>query len=187
MKKIMPIGPLMMEHRLIERMIGVIEKELNRLENEELLVPTLIDTFIDFIRTYADRCHHGKEEDIFFRELKQKSLSSEHEKILYELIEEHTFGRKLTKQMAYANMNYVKGDGKSFETIVGCMKTLVDFYPQHIEKEDKHFFIPVMQYFSSEEKDSMLKEGFEFDKNLIHTKYQDIVARAEELSGKEKG
>ena len=183
----MPIGPLMIEHRLIERMISVIEKELNRLENEKLLEPTLIDTFIDFIRTYADRCHHGKEEDILFRELKQKSLSSEHEKILYELIEEHKFGRKITKQMADATMNYVKGNGKSFETIVGCMKTLVDFYPQHIEKEDKHFFIPVMQYFSSEEKDSMLEEGFEFDKNLIHAKYKDIVVHTEALYRKKKG
>jgi len=34
-----------------------------------------IDTAVDFIRTYADRCHHGKEEDIRFRELKKKPIA----------------------------------------------------------------------------------------------------------------
>ena len=33
---------------------------------------------------------------------------------------------------------------------------LVEFYPQHIDKEDKHFFIPCMAYFSDTEKAEML-------------------------------
>jgi len=40
-------------------------------------------------------------------------------------------------------------------------KTLLDFYPRHIEKEDKHFFIPCMEYFSEAEKEAMLKEEWE--------------------------
>jgi hemerythrin-like domain-containing protein len=59
------------------------------------------------------------------------------------------------------------------------MKALVEFYPKHIEKEDMHFFIPCMEYFSEQEKDSMLKEGWEFDKKLIHEKYLNIVNNAE--------
>ena len=56
----MPIGPLMKEHRLIERMIALMEKELGRLNAGEELDPGFIDIAVDFIRTYADRCHHGK-------------------------------------------------------------------------------------------------------------------------------
>jgi hemerythrin-like domain-containing protein len=59
------------------------------------------------------------------------------------------------------------------------MDELVDFYPKHIEKEDKHFFIPVMEYFNKAEKDPMLDEGYEFDQKLIHEKYADIVSQAE--------
>lgn len=63
----MPIGPLMKKHRLIERMIALMERELFRLKDGKEMDPVFIDVAADFIRTYADRCHHGKEEDILFR------------------------------------------------------------------------------------------------------------------------
>jgi hemerythrin-like domain-containing protein len=62
-------GPLMIEHRLIDRMIGIIKRILSQIEKEEKVDPVFVDTTVDFIRTYADRTHHGKEEDILFREL----------------------------------------------------------------------------------------------------------------------
>ena len=73
----LPIGPLMIEHRLIEKMIAVIKKEIARMERQGKINPEFIDLAVDFIRMYADRCHHGKEEDILFRDLKQKPLSVE--------------------------------------------------------------------------------------------------------------
>lgn len=51
----MPIGPLMIEHRLIERMLDVMREELNIFEKEKKLNPELLEMAIDFIRTYADR------------------------------------------------------------------------------------------------------------------------------------
>jgi len=33
----------------------------------------------------------------------------------------------------------------------------------------------VMKYFTQEEKDAMLREGYEFDQKLIHEKYRDVV------------
>ncbi len=179
----MPIGPLMIEHRLIERMIKVMQGEIHRLENERKANPVFIDTAVDFIRTYADRCHHGKEEDILFRDLSAKPLSKDHERIMNELIEEHRWGRKTTRRLVEANEEYQRGGEGAIATILECMRALVDFYPKHIEKEDKHFFIPIMDYFSQEEKDAMLKEEYEFDRNFIHLKYQEIVAKSEQLAG----
>ncbi len=68
----MPIGPLMIEHTLIERMIAIAKMGPGRLENERKADPAFIDDVVDFVRSYADRCHHGKEEDILFRELAKK-------------------------------------------------------------------------------------------------------------------
>ncbi len=92
----MPIGPLMIEHRLIERMIEAMGEELLLMEKEKKVDPPLIDMAVDFIRTYADRCHHGKEEDILFRDLRIKKLKDEQRRMMEELIEEHRFGRKVT-------------------------------------------------------------------------------------------
>ena len=90
LKKMLPIGPMMIEHRLIERMISLMGKELDRIKTSNKANPSVIDTIVDFMRTYADHCHHGKEENILFRELKKKDLSAEHKSIMDELIEETT-------------------------------------------------------------------------------------------------
>jgi hemerythrin-like domain-containing protein len=171
----MPVGPLMIEHRLIERMIEAINQELQRIARDGNLDTLFIDVVVDFIRTYADRCHHGKEEDILFRDLRKKSLSREHKRMMEDLVKDHKFGREITGKLVNANKQYSQGDTKSLSIVVECLRTLVEFYPKHIEKEDKHFFIPSMDYFSQEEKDAMLHEGYEFDRNLIHEKYRSIV------------
>jgi hemerythrin-like domain-containing protein len=62
-------APLMIEHRLIERMIHVVNHALELVERTKAVDPVFVDLAIDFIRTYADRTHHGKEEDILFRKL----------------------------------------------------------------------------------------------------------------------
>ena len=46
------------------------------------------------------------------------------------------------------------------------METLIKRYPVHIEKEDKHFFIPSMEYLSMQEQTAMLEEFREFDMNF---------------------
>jgi hemerythrin-like domain-containing protein len=146
----LPIGPLMIEHRLIERMISLMARERDRMKTTNKANTSLIDTIVDFIRTYADHCHHGKEENILFRELKKKDLSTEHKGIMGELIEEHILGRETTGRLVKANKRYSKGDINALTIIVECISLLVDFYPNHIEKEDKRFFIPVMSYFTQE-------------------------------------
>jgi hemerythrin-like domain-containing protein len=98
-----------------------------------------------------------------------------------ELVEEHLWGRKITGRLVEANANYVQGNKDCISAIMDCIRTLIEFYPKHIEKEDKQFFIPCMDYFTDSEKDVMLKEEWEFDKSLIHEKYRDIVIAAEKI------
>lgn len=74
-----PIGPLMIEHRLIERMISEMKNETERIRNGEKPDLSFIETAVDFIRTYADACHHGKEEDILFRDLESVQMDDRDE------------------------------------------------------------------------------------------------------------
>ncbi len=176
---VLPIGPLMIEHRLIERMIAVIARELERIQEQGDANPKFIETAVNFIRIYADACHHGKEERILFRDLRKKDMKPEDKQLMDELVEEHKLGRKLTGQLIEAKNKYEKGDNAAIVTIVNTMQQLVNFYPKHIEKEDKVFFKSAMKYFSKDEKDAMLKEEYEFDQGFIHVVYEDIVKQAE--------
>jgi hemerythrin-like domain-containing protein len=177
--QMLPIGPLMIEHRLIERMIKVMKHKVRQAEEQRKIDPRFIETSTDFIRAYADRCHHGKEEDILFRDLKKKKLTAAHQIAMEELLEDHKRGRQVTGRLVEANSRYMKGDGGALSEILECIRILIGFYPKHIEKEDKYFFLPIMEYFSKEEKQAMLMEGYQFDADLLHREYQKIVEAEE--------
>lgn len=168
-------GPLMIEHRLIERMLLAIKSVLVKIESKHKVDPVFVDIAVDFIRVYADRTHHGKEEDILFRELNKKSLDEKDQQIMKELIEEHVFGRQTTKALVEANTRYRNGDDTALTEITDTLQTLVEFYPKHIEKEDKVFFPSSRKYFSDEEDQAMLKEFYDFDRKMIHEKYESVV------------
>src|SRR5271157_6652500 len=106
----LPVAPLMIEHRLIERIIAVLRYEVNRARETRMIDIFCIDNAVDFIRTYADQTHHGKEEDILFRELKNKDLAPEHQEIMEQLIAEHVLSRQTTRALVDAKVRYVAGE-----------------------------------------------------------------------------
>ena len=175
----LPIGPLMREHRLIERMTEVIKSELTKMRERTEADPSIIDGAVDFFRTYADRCHHGKEEHILFKELAAKQLSEDDRKIMDELIEEHGYARKVVGKLSEAKTRFVQGNEGVLDDIEAALRELIQFYPKHIEKEDKHFFYPCMEYFATMELDAILQSFWEFDRNMIHEKYERMVTDRE--------
>jgi hemerythrin-like domain-containing protein len=168
-------GLLMVEHRLIERMIALIKGTLVQIQSAGTVDPLFVDATVDFIRIYADRTHHGKEEDILFRDLDKRELSSDDRRVMNELIEEHAFGRQTTKALVDANARYRNGDKTALTDIAKRLQIFVEFYPKHILKEDKVFFPAARKYFTDEEDQAMLEEFREFDRKMIHEKYKSVV------------
>jgi hemerythrin-like domain-containing protein len=174
-------GPLMIEHRLIERMIALLARVQERIETKNEVDPFLVDAAVDFIHIYADRTHHGKEEDILFKILETKELSPPDRLLMTELIQEHVLGRKTTRELVEANARYRDGDTTALAAIADSLGTLVNFYPKHIEKEDKVFFPAYMAYLSQEEDHEILNAFWEFDRKMIHEKYGAVVEQLEKL------
>lgn len=176
-----PIGPLMREHRLIERCIPVLTSQVRRIRKEKTIDLFIIGTVVDFFRTYADRTHHGKEEEILFRSLATKALSPEHARVTAELMDEHRYARSVTRDLVAAKERYLQGDAASLAGVLSSLETLAGFYPKHIEKEDRHFFFPILDYFTRQEQDAMLDEFSAFDRKMIHEKYAKVIESLEGL------
>jgi hemerythrin-like domain-containing protein len=170
----------MREHRLIERMVKQLETELGRINASQRCEPSFIDIAVDFFRFYADRTHHDKEEDILFAALAEKRLAKEHRETMAELIADHAFARKTIGRLVSAKEKYVSGSTASLVDITDCITELVKLYPRHIEKEDNHFFYPFLQYLNHQEQDEMLDRFWEFDRSMIHHKYQQVLVELEE-------
>jgi hemerythrin-like domain-containing protein len=161
-------------------MVKQLEAELGRINASQRCEPSFIDIAVDFFRFYADRTHHGKEEDILFTALAEKQLAKEHRETMEGFITDHAFARETVGRLVVAKEKYVSGGTASLVDITDCITHLVELYPRHIEKEDNHFFYPSMEYLSRQEQDEMLDRFWEFDRGTIHFKYQQVLAELEE-------
>jgi hemerythrin-like domain-containing protein/rubredoxin len=177
---VLPIGPLMWEHRLIEKILPIVENEIKKIDKTLTEDPKVIEESVDFFRVYADKTHHGKEEDILFRELEKKDLEPEHQRIMDQLIQDHEEAREKVSKLEESSKKWTDGDIDSLKTVRQMLQDLADLYPRHIEMEDKQFFHQSMVYFSNEELEKMVQEFNEFDNRMIHWKYQKVIER---LSG----
>jgi len=182
-KPMKPIGPLMWEHRLIEKMLASFMRHIERAGKDRKINPLVVDIAVDFVRVYADRTHHGKEEEILFRDLAKKDMTPELKKTMQELLDEHVWGRKTTAALAAAKEQYLAKNEKAFDVMTDLARQLGDFYPRHIEKEDKHFFYPAQEYLSREEQEKMLAEFWEFDRKMIHEKYNRVYEEYSRIPG----
>ncbi len=173
-----PTAPLMIEHRLIERMLALFSREYRRISESGAVDYGFLDISLDFFKTYVDKFHHGKEEEILFKELAAKPLSLEDRKLLNELLEEHGRTRAAVERLAEARKQLADRKAPVAE-ITKHMETLIKWYPVHIEKEDRHFFISAMNYLSAEEQSSMLAKSTEFDRSFTQQRYLALVKDVE--------
>lgn len=173
-----PIEFLMEEHKLIIKMMVLFEKEIERLKAGHGSVCFIHDA-VDFFKYYGDKTHHGKEEDILFRELGQKNLNEEHRNQMAELLEEHIQAREKIKYLNELNEKFINGDSSVQTDIVAALEDLSNFYKQHIEKENAHFFVSAKEYMDDNEWQKMMQEFAEFDRSMIHEKYKEMVAEME--------
>jgi hemerythrin-like domain-containing protein len=168
-----PRGLLMIEHRLIEKVLALADGKAAAM-TEESQDPVFVDTVVDFIKTYADRTHHGKEEDILFAALERKSLGEVDARIMNELVEEHKQARGKVAQIVALNERAKRGERGTAGGIREIISWLASFYPVHIVKEDKTFFPDTERCFDGKELEEMLERFHAFDAAMIHEKYNKV-------------
>ncbi|MBC7261847.1 MAG: hypothetical protein H5T63_07510, partial [Chloroflexi bacterium] len=54
---------LMEEHRAIEKMLDILVSVCQNIEAVQAVDAEHLERILEFIRVFADQCHHGKEED----------------------------------------------------------------------------------------------------------------------------
>ena len=131
----LPVAILMYEHRLIERMLQLIRKEIVIAGEKQRIDMSFLDALVDFIQWYVDRTHHSKEEDILFKDVAKKDITAADRELLLELIEEHDFGRRTVVRLVEVGERFLRGSAGSLQDILDKLETLADFYQEHIKKK----------------------------------------------------
>jgi len=126
---------LMDEHRVIERMLNIVNVACEKLEMGEKVSPEVFEKAIDFIRTFADGCHHSKEEDTLFPMVEKHGLPRDRGPTGV-MIVEHEQGRQYVRGLAEAVEKYSGGDKTSERAILENARGYVTLLSRHIPKED---------------------------------------------------
>lgn len=109
----LPTDVLKEEHKVILSALKILKNFVDELDNGKSISLDDIKSIIEFFRQFADKCHHGKEEDILFIELEKTGILKDGGPIGQMLIE-HTEGRE-----------YVKGMFEAFSTETFDKKSLL--------------------------------------------------------------
>jgi len=129
----------MEEHRVIERVLEVLQVGADKLESGELIRPEFFLDAADFIKGFADGCHHKKEEGVLFPKMEQQGIPSQGGPIGV-MLSEHQMGRVYTKSMREGAERLLAGDGTAQAEVVKSARNYVELLQQHIFKEDNILF-----------------------------------------------
>jgi len=127
------------EHRVIEIVLDCLDRiTAQALENGRLDGPAALSA-LDFLRNFADRCHHGKEEDLLFPALTAKGMPREHGPVGV-MLDEHELGRSLIRGMADQIDAAARGEQAALKTFAEHSGDYVVLLRAHIRKEDQILF-----------------------------------------------
>jgi len=155
-----PTEILSSEHRVIEVAIDCLEQINKKAVQEKKLDKESAEQVVDFIRTFADQCHHGKEENQFFAALAEKGMPREGGPVGQMLIE-HEQGRSFVKGMADSIMEASEGNEQALTVFSQNARGYVELLRAHIMKEDCILFPMADRLLSDDDEKSLLSA---FDK-----------------------
>ncbi|WP_312653727.1 hemerythrin domain-containing protein [Aminipila sp.] len=172
------------EHSNIKRVLSVIRKYCYKvLKNEEV---NYADFFIliDFVRNYADKHHHGKEEKLLFDRM-IKELGPTAEKLVRNgMLVEHDMGRLYMQELETAVNNVLKGEDEARLDIIANAISYTHLLYRHIEKEDNVVYQFAQKNLSSETQQILEKECDQFEQEAktknTQSKYISMIAELEE-------
>jgi hemerythrin-like domain-containing protein len=143
------------EHQTILKVINAALKECTEIENGKALKLEFFKKTIDFIKNYADKFHHAKEEDILFKTMLENAENL-HCNPIPVMLHEHDEGREFVKGMEKG----ISENNK--ETLIEQTRGYCILLQNHIYKEDNVLYPMAEEALSDEQKD------------LVNQKYQEV-------------
>ncbi len=172
---LMPTDALRLEHRVIERVMRILEARSMSINQGEGVDRVFAHRVVDFLSVYAGRVHHGKEEEILFRELDDRALSPEHRRMMEELVREHVEMRRLTGKLRSAVEAWDAGGEEALNQLSEAIGALTETYPGHVVREEAEFFPVVSSYLGQEDLLAIVEEMGTHDRAMIHEKYGSLA------------
>lgn len=143
------------EHKAILKMLDTTEEVAERLKKDVAVSPKILEGLLEFFRTFADRCHHGKEEDCLFPLLEQRGLPREGGPIGV-MLHEHDQGRELIRIMGETACQFAGGRKEAALNWADAALAYAELLRNHIAKENEVLFVMADRFLSEADQTQMV-------------------------------
>jgi hemerythrin-like domain-containing protein len=150
---------LMAEHRLIEG-------ALDALESAGPVPGRFYLDAVEFIRGFADRAHHRKEEGVLFKAMARHGFPEDQGPVGM-MLAEHEEARQITHALEEAARRLDAGEGAAREEAVRHAQAYASLLRQHIEKEDQILYAMAEHAIPPDELEAMAEEFAAIDRDEL--------------------
>lgn len=142
------------EHEVILQALAVLERVATRLASGQPVSDSALTDLVQFLQTFADRCHHGKEEDQLFPAMRAKGIGN----TLAVFLEEHEEGRRYLRTLA---------SGASIAARAAAARRYVALLRGHIERENEVLFPMADGLFTAEEHAALARAYGDVERGVV--------------------
>lgn len=176
------------EHEGIKTVLSVLDHLASEMRMGRSASLGHLEQIVDFLRTFADKCHHGKEEEHLFPALNQAGVPSEGGPVGV-MLHEHNLGREHIQGMR-ASLDRLHAGEDAGEDFARHALAYVELLRGHIEKENNVLFnmaehiLPKVEHarlaecFDNIEQERLGAGGRECYQGLINTLSDTYIERA---------
>ena len=179
-----PINELKDEHQAVKVGLTILSEIASRLSRGQAVDLAHLDQLLEFLTTFVDKCHHGKEEDLLFPELEKAGVLREGGPIGV-MLKEHDLGRSYISGLREGLTRLKAGDSKAAEVVIENIEKYSDLLIQHIYKEDRVLYPMAEKYFSPGQNQALLDGFAEIEKQRVgagkHEEFHRMLHRLQEI------
>lgn len=174
-----PVHSLTHEHIYILKVVNALDVIGREIEKGKAIELELFPKVVRFMREFADKCHHAKEEAVLFPAMEDKGVPKTGCP-LSALRSEHVKGRTLVAALETATgPSFIDSDDARKE-ICGVIKNIAHLYPDHIWKEDAMVF-PMTETMFTEDEFAKMADAFEQAESEYGQNHAHYVEFADEM------
>jgi hemerythrin-like domain-containing protein len=171
----------MAEHRIIEKVLESLSVFAQRLEPGRDGDRQRVADYARFFSEFADRCHHGKEEDRLFVSLEEHGFPRDTGPVAM-MLYEHELGRTHVQALAAVGAGSGTLSDEECESVRRHAREYVPLLAMHIQKEDEILFPHAVQVLPDEILESLGEEFEDFETRVMGpTTHAELHELAEEL------
>jgi len=148
------------EHEAILYVLQIMDKMLQSGSDDTAILLRYYSEVVYFLKIFADKCHHGKEENFLFQELTDKGIPNQGGPI-GAMLQEHAQGRDYIVQMSH---NLDSQDISGFNIAAVQYR---DLLRRHIEKENTVLFRMADQVLDEKEQGRLFEKFEQYEETVI--------------------